>query len=146
MSEFYESEEPQESQPVGEDSNVEVSIDIPKPSSDEVTENGQDIAQKTKEDKEIEQFDAHKARIIVVGAGGAGNNCITRLTDKGISGASTLAVNTDAKHLKVTNADKKILVGKDLTKGLGAGGYPEVGRNAAKEIKAELKRELEGYY
>ncbi|MAH42371.1 cell division protein FtsZ [archaeon] len=143
MSEFYESQEEPQTQSEESENNVEVSIDIPKPEA--VQNQSSDVVsdESTESDKEIEQFDAHKARILVVGAGGAGNNCISRLSDKGVSGAMTLAINTDAKHLKVTNADKRILVGKDLTRGLGAGGYPEVGRNAAKESKADLKRELE---
>jgi cell division protein FtsZ len=91
-----------------------------------------------------DEFEAHKARIMVVGAGGAGNNTITTLTEKGIKGAVTIAVNTDANHLKVSKANKKLLLGKSLTRGLGAGGYPEVGRNAAIESKEDLRATLEG--
>ena len=87
----------------------------------------------------ISDFEAQKARILIVGVGGAGNNTITALTEKGIIGASTVAINTDGKHLQVTKADKKIMIGKNLTRGLGAGGYPETGANAALESKAELK-------
>lgn len=86
-----------------------------------------------------EDFEAHKAHIVVVGCGGAGNNTISALTEKKIDGAVTVAVNTDAKHLQVSKAHKKILIGRNLTKGLGAGGYPEVGKNAALESKGELK-------
>jgi cell division protein FtsZ len=86
-----------------------------------------------------EEFESHKARIMVIGAGGGGCNTVTALTDKTISGATTVAVNTDVKHLKSTRAEKRILLGRELTRGLGAGGYPEVGRNAALESKAELK-------
>ena len=86
-----------------------------------------------------EDFSAHKARILVVGAGGAGNNTVSALTQKGISGASTIAVNTDAKHLSVSKAHHKLLIGKELTKGLGAGGYPDVGKNAALETKNDLR-------
>lgn len=90
-----------------------------------------------------ENFDAHKARILVIGAGGAGNNTIHALTGKGIKGASTVAVNTDAKQLSVTKAHQKLLVGKNLTKGLGAGGYPEVGKKATEESREELRNLLQ---
>lgn len=90
-----------------------------------------------------EDLEVHKARILVIGAGGAGNNTITALTERGIKGASTVAVNTDAKHLSVSKAHKKILIGKNLTKGLGAGGYPEIGKNAAMENKDDIKALLQ---
>jgi cell division protein FtsZ len=89
-------------------------------------------------------FSVRKAKIAVVGCGGAGSNAVTRLTEMGIEGASTIALNTDAKALAVTKADKKILIGKELTKGLGCGGYPEVGKKAAEESRNEIKECLEG--
>lgn len=98
----------------------------------------------TNTDKEIEELSSYSARIAVIGVGGAGCNTITRLTEKGVQGAVTIAVNTDAKHLQITKAHKKVLIGKELTRGLGAGGYPEIGRKAAEESKAELKKILEG--
>jgi cell division protein FtsZ len=85
-----------------------------------------------------------EAKIVVLGAGGAGNNCITRLSEMGVKGASTIALNTDVKHLSVSKADGKILVGKELTRGLGAGGYPDVGKRAVEESEKELKKALEG--
>jgi cell division protein FtsZ len=85
-----------------------------------------------------------EARILAIGIGGAGNNCVNRLTDMGIEGAQTIAVNTDAKHLSITNSHQKILIGKDTTHGLGAGGYPETGKKAAEESERELKQVLEG--
>ncbi len=93
---------------------------------------------------DLEQFEAYKAKIVVIGVGGAGNNTITALTDMGIQGATTVAINTDAKHLAISHAHKKILIGKGLTKGMGAGGYPDVGKNAALETKGELRSLLEG--
>ncbi len=92
-----------------------------------------------------EQFgvDVREAGILVMGAGGAGNNAMTRLTDIGIKGAQTIAINTDAKHLSVTKANKKLLIGKDLTHGLGAGGYPGMGRKAAEESEKEIKKMLQ---
>lgn len=74
-------------------------------------------------------------RIVVIGCGGAGNNTINRLHSIGIVGAETIAINTDVNHLNVVHADKKVLIGT-LTKGLGAGGNPDVG-----EKSAELNRE-----
>ncbi len=93
-----------------------------------------------------EEFDIemHKARIVVVGCGGAGNNTVTRLKEMGASGAEIIALNTDAKHLSITKADKKILIGKETTRGLGAGGYPQIGEKAAVESRQEIKQALEG--
>lgn len=112
----------------------------------ENAEGHQESSENTKRttEEELDEFSSHKARIMVIGCGGAGNNTITRLHDMGINGASTLAVNTDANHLKITKADERMLVGKELTKGLGAGGFPEKGKEAVKENKAELKRKLDG--
>ena len=62
----------------------------------------------------------------------------------GINGATTMAINTDARHLAAIKAQKKVLIGKELTRGLGAGGYPEVGRKAAEESRREIKEALEG--
>jgi cell division protein FtsZ len=89
-------------------------------------------------------FSVKKARIVVFGCGGAGQNTVTRLTEMGIQGANTVSINTDAKHLTVGKSDKKILIGKELTKGLGAGGYPEVGKKAAEEARNEIKESLTG--
>jgi cell division protein FtsZ len=98
----------------------------------------------------IENVDSHsinfddlragKANIKVFGVGGAGCNTITWLFNKGITGASVYGVNTDALHLSITKADEKILIGKELTRGLGCGGYPTKGREAAKESLSELKK------
>lgn len=85
-----------------------------------------------------------EAKIMVIGAGGAGNNCVSRLTEIGVNGASTIAINTDVKHLSVTRADKKLLIGRELTRGLGAGGYPDVGKRAAEESEKELRKMLDG--
>ena len=83
---------------------------------------------------------AGKANIKVFGVGGAGCNAVTWLFNKGINGATVYAANTDALHLSITKADDKILLGKELTRGLGAGGKAEVGREAAKESISELKK------
>ena len=92
----------------------------------------------------VQDFDVHQAKIVVVGGGGGGSNTVNRLSELGVTGATTIALNTDAKHLSITKADKRILIGKGVTKGLGAGGYPEVGKQAALESKEELKRVLNG--
>ena len=83
--------------------------------------------------------DVKDARIIVVGVGGAGNNQVTRIQNKDVDGAETVAINTDKQHLEMSSADRKILVGKDLTRGLGAGGKPEQGARSAEENRAELR-------
>ncbi len=86
-----------------------------------------------------------KARIIVVGCGGAGNNTINRLAKiGGIKGAETIAINTDRQHLEVTQADKHILIGRGVTKGLGAGGDPTLGYQSAEEDRRDIKEALEG--
>ena len=86
-----------------------------------------------------------RARIVVVGCGGAGNNTINRLEKiGGINGAETIAVNTDRQHLEATNADKHILIGRGVTRGLGAGGDPVLGYQSAEEDRKEIKKILEG--
>ncbi|NCS70701.1 MAG: cell division protein FtsZ [Candidatus Aenigmarchaeota archaeon] len=89
-------------------------------------------------------FSLKKARIVVFGCGGAGQNTVTRLSEMGVQGALTVSLNTDAKHLTVGKADKKILIGKELTRGLGAGGYAEIGRKAAEEARNDIKAALDG--
>lgn len=93
-----------------------------------------------------EQFGLNikKAKIVVVGCGGAGQNAVTRLTEMGIQGASTISLNSDAKALAIGKADKKILIGKELTRGLGCGGYPEMGKKCAEENRNEIKEAIEG--
>lgn len=91
---------------------------------------------------DLENFQVQQARIMVMGCGGAGCNTVNRLTELGVQGAATVAINTDAKHLTITKASKKILIGRELTRGLGAGGYPEVGKKAAEESKTELRDAL----
>jgi len=83
-------------------------------------------------------------RIVIVGCGGAGNNTSTRMYDIGIDGVDIIAINTDRQDLDECRADKKILVGKSITRGLGAGGDPEVGARSAEESRTELKEALDG--
>jgi len=92
----------------------------------------------------FDELKAGKANIKVFGMGGMGSNAITWLFNKGINGATVYAANTDALHLSVTKADEKLLIGKELTRGLGAGGKAEKGREAAKESISELKKSVSG--
>ncbi len=92
----------------------------------------------------FDELKAGKASIKVFGCGGAGCNTITWLFNKGIQGATVFALNTDALHLSVSKADEKILIGKELTRGLGCGGFPEQGKEAAKESMVELKKAVGG--
>jgi len=84
------------------------------------------------------------ASIKVIGVGGAGNNMVGWLYNKGIKGAEIIACNTDKQHLLMINADRKFLTGKSITRGLGCGGYPEKGAEAAKESLNEIKDCLKG--
>lgn len=91
-------------------------------------------------DAELEaMLSKQRAKIKVIGAGGGGNNTINRIAEVGIKGAEAIAINTDAQDLLYTTADKKILVGKDVTKGLGAGSIPKIGEEAARESEKEIK-------
>ena len=92
----------------------------------------------------FDELRAGKANIKVFGCGGAGCNTITWLFNKGINGATIYGCNTDALHLSITKADEKVLIGKELTRGLGCGGYPAKGREAAKESLSELKKAAGG--
>ena len=78
-------------------------------------------------------------RIVIVWCGGAGNNTINRLYHMKVSGAETIAVNTDKQHLEMIQADKRVLIGKSLTKGLGAGGFPDIGKRAAEMARTTLE-------
>jgi cell division protein FtsZ len=86
--------------------------------------------------------DFGEPRIVIVGAGGAGNNTVNRLYNIGVDGAETVAINTDKQHLKMVEADTKILVGKSLTQGLGAGGDPSMGERATEMAQGTIKEVL----
>jgi cell division protein FtsZ len=103
------------------------------------------LVEDSKADEELRTLlETKKTQIKVVGCGGAGNNTITRLMEVGIVGAETIAVNTDAQDLLYTDADIKILIGKEITGGLGAGANPMLGMEAARETKDEIKKSLRG--
>jgi len=111
----------------------------------QIGERGRSFEKVSRDDDEIKAIlESKKTQIKVVGAGGAGNNTITRLMQVGIVGTETIAVNTDAQDLLYTDADKKVLIGKELTSGLGAGADPKIGEEAAKENKDDIKKALQG--
>jgi len=108
-------------------------------------DNKQPVKKQHDIDAELEKLLAkQKATIKVIGSGGGGNNTINRITEVGIIGAETIALNTDAQDLLYTTADKKILLGKELTNGLGAGSIPKIGEEAAVESEREIKTSLQG--
>src|SRR3954453_7058240 len=84
------------------------------------------------------------AVIKVVGVGGAGTNGVNRMIDAGLSGVEFIAANTDAQALAMTDADVKLNIGHQLTKGLGAGANPQIGQGAAAESRDEIKEALKG--
>ena len=87
---------------------------------------------------------AYLAVIKVVGVGGGGTNAVNRMVDAGLRGVEFIAANTDAQALLMTDADVKIQLGGKITRGLGAGANPDVGREAAVESKEEIKEALRG--
>ena len=93
---------------------------------------------------EFQGVEVKQANIKVFGSGGAGNNMVSWLYRKGIKGAEIIAANTDQQHLDISEADRKILIGKDITRGLGCGGYPEKGAEAARESIQDIKDSLKG--
>jgi len=108
------------------------------------TEEGTNHKATLEVDEELERIlSSQKTRIKVIGCGGGGNNTINRISEVGIKGIETIAINTDAQDLLYTRADKKLLIGKELTRGIGAGSNPKVGESAAKESEHDLKKLLE---
>ena len=84
----------------------------------------------------------HLAVIKVVGVGGGGTNAVNRMVEAGVKGVEFIAVNTDRQALLMSDADKTIHIGEELTRGLGAGANPEVGCQAAEESRAEIREAL----
>lgn len=117
---------------------------------EEAMENSEEEEQRMDEKLENMDIDGTSAEeeisatpnIVVVGCGGAGNNTVNRLYNISVDGAKTIALNTDKQHLQMIEADTKILVGKDTTKGLGAGGDPEKGERATEMAKGTIKEVL----
>ena len=94
-------------------------------------------------DKELESLlQKQSTRIKVVGCGGGGGNSVSRMKEIGIKGCEVVSLNTDAQDLLYTNVDHKILIGRELTGGLGAGSNPKIGEEAARESEQEIKKKL----
>ncbi len=94
-------------------------------------------------DKELETLlQKQSTRVKVVGCGGGGGNSASRMKEIGIKGCEVIAINTDAQDLLYTNVDTKILIGRELTGGLGAGSNPRIGEEAARESEQEIKKKL----
>lgn len=94
--------------------------------------------------KDTEVPSNYLAVIKVVGVGGGGTNAVNRMIEEGIRGVEFVAINTDAQALAISDADIKVHIGTDITKGLGAGANPEVGQEAAEESRDEIKQALAG--
>src|SRR5688500_20230734 len=84
------------------------------------------------------------AVIKVVGIGGGGVNAVNRMIEEGLKGVEFIAINTDAQALLMSDADVKLDVGRELTRGLGAGANPDVGRKAAEDHREEIEEVLKG--
>ena len=99
---------------------------------------------KTMDAEEIEKV-LEKSRTIikVIGCGGSGTNTIQRMTEEGIFGAELFALNTDAQHLLFSKVDRKLLIGKKTTRGLGAGSIPRLGEEAARENDTDIRAMVE---
>ena len=91
-----------------------------------------------------DQTGNYLAVLKVVGVGGGGCNAVNRMVDAGLSGVEFIAANTDAQALLVVDADVKVQIGAESTRGLGAGADPEIGKSAAHESRDELKEVLKG--
>ena len=95
-------------------------------------------------DDEVGTLGVPNPRILIVGCGGSGNNTLNRITHLGVEGAVTVAINTDKQHLDHTRALQKLLVGRHITRGLGAGGDPSTGRRCAEAGREMIRRIVTG--
>ncbi len=91
-----------------------------------------------------QELGASSAVIKVIGVGGGGSNAVQRMIESGIKGVEFIAMNTDVQVLDLSGATRKVQLGANLTRGLGAGGNPEIGKSAAEESKTEIRKVLEG--
>ncbi|HEU17436.1 MAG TPA: cell division protein FtsZ, partial [Methanolinea sp.] len=114
---------------------VEEALTKVRDESPDVSQNNEDLDQILRE---------LKTEIAVIGCGGSGSNTITRMMEEGIHGARLIALNTDAQHLIHTRADHRILLGRQRTRGLGAGSIPQIGEEAALENEQDIKRSVTG--
>lgn len=99
-----------------------------------------------REEKVMLEFDTNEpiATIKVIGVGGGGNNAVNRMIEHGVQGVEFIAVNTDSQALNLSKAQTKLQIGEKLTRGLGAGANPEVGKKAAEESKEQIQEALKG--
>lgn len=95
------------------------------------------------EDEILQMLHELRTIIKVIGVGGSGCNTITRMYEEGVDGAELIAINTDVQHLYYTKADRRLLIGKRRTRGLGAGSLPQIGEEAARENESEIKEIVE---
>lgn len=93
---------------------------------------------------EFEETPVRNARMKVIGVGGAGGNAVNRMIDEDLEGVEFISMNTDAQALKHSRAQVTLQIGKKLTRGLGAGARPEIGRQALAESEADVRRALDG--
>ncbi len=104
-----------------------------------------DAREVSQDDSELDQIlEGLRTEIAVIGCGGGGSNTISRMMDEGIHGAHLYAINTDAQHLSRTRAEHRILIGRQRTRGLGAGSIPQIGEEAALENEQEIKSAVAG--
>lgn len=103
---------------------------------------GIETAQRTGSQSFLESYSFARPRVLVVGCGGAGGNSVHRLHRMGVHGARTMVVNTDAVHLDSIRADRKMLIGGGVTRGMGAGGRPEIGERCAEIAEADLRNQI----
>lgn len=101
-----------------------------------------DIIKSAKDGSSATDIDNATIRISVIGVGGAGCNCVNRIYNGGIRSAKTIAINTDGKHLNMINSHKKILMGKTITRGLGAGGDTSIAKKCADVDSQMLRNEI----
>ena len=95
-------------------------------------------------DEDVSTLGVPNPRILIVGCGGSGNNTLNRITHLGVEGAVTVAINTDKQHLDNTRSLQKLLVGRHITRGLGAGGDPSMGRRCAEAGREMIRRIVNG--
>src|SRR5437867_23231 len=103
---------------------------------------GLETAQRTGNQSFLDSFGFARPKVLVIGCGGAGGNSVHRLHRMGIHGARTVVVNTDAVHLDSIQADRKLLIGRGVTHGMGAGGRPEIGERCAEISEQELRNQI----
>src|SRR3989475_2132357 len=105
---------------------------------------GLETAQRTGNQSFLDSFGSARPKVVVIGCGGAGGNSVHRLHRMGIHGARTVVVNTDAVHLDSIQPDRKLLIGRGATRGVGAGRPPEAGERRAESSWQRLRNQLGG--